>query len=138
MRPEEIDKDNIFKVPENYFEELPGRIQSKIRSREKRFLPEINWLGILKISVSLAAVLFFVLYFAPLKTSTGPTAPEAILAQVNTDDVIAYLELTDINIDELIVQTDPDAVDLWQDEDDPLIDELDLDEDQLQDFLHTY
>ncbi len=139
MKPEDIEKDNIFKVPENYFEELPGRIQSKIQARKQGLFPEINWQGILKFSVSIAAAaLFLIWYFTPPKTSAVSPEPEEILAQVNTDDVIAYLELTDINLDDLIAQTDAGQVELWQGQDDPLLDGLDLNQDQLQDFINTY
>ncbi len=138
MKRENFDNDNIFKVPEHYFEELPGRIQEKIRSRERSFWPEVNWQGIIKFSVSIAAALFLLFYFHPEKSQNDLTAPERILAQVNTDDVIAYLELTDLNVDDFLAETGPGNMDLWEGDEDPLIDDLNLNENQLEQFLDTY
>ncbi len=138
MKRENFDNDNIFKVPEHYFEELPGRIQEKIRSRERSFWPEVNWQGIIKFSVSIAAVLFLLFYFHPEKSQNDLAVPEQILAQVNTDDVIAYLELTDLNVDDFLAETGPGNMDLWEGDEDPLIDDLNLNENQLEQFLDTY
>lgn len=138
MKLEDIDKDNIFKVPDSYFDKLPGRIQSKVQSGNQKFLLEVPWLTVLKISVSMAAILFFIFYFGPFKTQGNLPNPENLLAQVKTDDVIAYLELTDLSIDDLIEQSDLTDADLWQDEEDPLIDDLDLDENQLLNLIDPY
>ena len=138
MKLEEIDRDNIFKVPESYFDELPVRIQSKISSRKRKFLPDLNWSVVLKVSISLAAILFFVLYLGPQKTQNELSEPENLLAQVSADDVIAYLELEDIWTNDIIAQIDIREADLWQDDEDPLIDELDLDEEQLIDLIDAF
>ena len=138
MKLKEIDRDNIFKAPESYFDELPVRIQSKISSRKRKFFPDLNWSVVLKVSVPLAAILFFALYLGPQKTQNELSEPENLLAQVSADDVIAYLELEDIWTNDIIAQIDIRETDLWQDDEDPLIDELDLDEEQLIDLIDAF
>ncbi len=138
MKLEEINKDNIFKTPESYFDELPVRIQSKISSRERKFLPDLNWSVVLKVSVPIAAILLFALYLGPQKTQNELPGPENLLSQVSADDVIAYLELENIWTNDIIAQIDLREADLWQDDEDPLIDALDLDEEQLIDLIDAF
>jgi len=138
MKLGDFDKENIFKVPEHYFDELPGRIQENIHSRKQSIRPEIIRQAIIKLTVSMAAVLLIALYFMPEKKQNDIAIPENIIAQVNTDDIIAYLELTDLNVDDFIAQAEGGNFDLWQGDEDPLIDDLDLNESQLEQFLDTY
>jgi len=137
MKLENIDRNNIFKVPESYFDELPARTQSKIRQREKIFFPKLNWQMVVKVSISIATILFLILYLGPFKTQKDLSDPENLLAQVSVDEVIAYLELEDLNTNYIIDQIDLDA-DFWQDEEDSFLDELDLDESQLIEFIDAF
>ena len=138
MKLEDIDRDNIFKVPEGYFDELPTRTQSKIRQRERNFFPKPNWQLVVKISLSIATILLLILYLSPFKIQNNRTDPENLLAQVSTDDVIAYLELEDIGTNFIIDQIDLSNADFWQYDEDSFLDELELDESQLIEFIDAF
>lgn len=138
MKLEDIDRNNIFKVPQDYFDELPARTQSKIRQRERSFLPNINWQLVVKVSVSITTILLLVFYLNPFETKNELSNPGDILSQVSTDDVIAYLELEDIGTSNIIDQIDLSDADFLQYDEDSFLDELNLDESQLIEFIDAF
>ena len=111
MKLEDIDKKNIYKVPERYFDELPMKIQAKIEKQSATREHALNWNLWWKIAVpAMAVVLFFVLIKTP--ETARPQTPEELLAQVSANDVIAYLELTDISTDEILEEIDIAAIEM--------------------------
>ncbi len=84
---EDIPKKSIFNVPENYFEKLPARVQSRIS--EDRIHPHRKhvWEYALQYALPLLVVAVIVVYYCYPK----PDA-ETILASVETADLIQYLQ----------------------------------------------
>ena len=100
---EDIGKDNIFKVPENYFEELPMRIQSRIKNRDEPFLiPSFNWNQAIKIAIPALVLIVAILLAVFVNKNEAYQDADTILAEVSTDDMIAYLQASDISLDEIL------------------------------------
>ncbi|HEX8041625.1 MAG TPA: hypothetical protein VF490_20900 [Chryseosolibacter sp.] len=85
---EDIPKESIFRVPENYFVELPSRIQSRISVRKKTSSSEKHlWSYALRYALPLAVIAAILVYnYYP-----EPDA-ESILATVETADIVQYLQ----------------------------------------------
>lgn len=107
---EDIDKKNVHKIPDGYFDALPGVIQSRVAaerasSRRPSVAPSLKWA---LASIAMLAVGYFVFF-----RSTSPAAtPEELLAQVETQQLIDYLAVSDITTEEIIEGLDPNEVDL--------------------------
>ena len=129
-RLEDIDKKNPFKkAPAGYFEELPLRIQTQIAStsRQKNGRKSIGW-QLAAASFSIVVLTFF---FLPNRDTT-----ENLLAQVDHDDLISYLELTELEEYE-ITGTFIDFEDFTFENED-ILEEMDIDNDILDDVLLEY
>jgi len=107
---EEIPKKEVFKVPEGYFENLPGIIQARVAKQNtaKEFRPVFTY----ALRFALPAIfLFAVGLFWLTRPDQTPTA-ESILASIQTEDLVAYLEDGDLNTEELledVLLSDEDA-----------------------------
>ena len=103
-RLEEIEKKQVFTVPNNYFENLPSQIQQKIQSKTQRKpLFVFSWL---KYGISLATICLVLwmgyLYYQPSDTTTTQSGAENILADVSNDEIITYLQQSDVSQFELV------------------------------------
>lgn len=84
---EDIPKESIFRVPENYFVELPSRIQSRISGRKSFSAEKHVWQYALRYALPLVVIAAILVYnYAP-----EPDA-ESILATVETPDIVQYLQ----------------------------------------------
>ena len=106
-----IKKKNIYSVPDAYFDQLPNRIQSRVLKRKSVFGFGFDWSHVWKIATPAIAVILIVLYFGPQLTRQTQSA-EQILAQVSSEDLIAYLQTTDITEEEIVELVDFSDIDL--------------------------
>ena len=126
-------KQNPFKVPENYFEDLPSRIQEKINAKQEVPIKSMKTV-IFNAKVLAAASLILILGLAsififqlnePVNNTTDPIA----LEEFNT--VSDYL-ITDLDADELMQA----YVEMTNESDySYLISAEDLDEQEIIDYL---
>lgn len=110
---EQLSRQNIHRVPDGYFDDLPMRIQSRIADENQK--PVRTWQGSLIWQLSAAAVVLIIgAYFVFRMDSTNPN-PEEMLASVSNEEIIQYLEQEDIStldmstlvdLDELITEQD--------------------------------
>ncbi|MBY0433130.1 MAG: hypothetical protein K2U26_03380 [Cyclobacteriaceae bacterium] len=96
---EDIPKKNVFEVPEGYFDRLPGVIQSRIAEEKKQTRWSV-YLGFslkyaLPVLVIGAGIVFYLSRPAALSA-------EELLATVDTQQLVAYLDETEVNSDELL------------------------------------
>jgi hypothetical protein len=131
MKLEDIKKQNIYTVPDKYFDQLPTRIQSRVNDP----VSGLHWNRsiIFKLAVPAIAVIVMILYF-DRNDSFAPQDAEAILAQVSTEDLIAYIEDMDISTDEIIESIDFSDVELDFYENGTIINDLEI-EDESMDLL---
>ena len=87
-------------VPEGYFDRLPGIIQSRVseNSQAKVRLPVSQFALRYALPVVVVAILG-VMWFS--KTSK-PMDAESILASVQTEDLVAYLDEADVSTEEML------------------------------------
>lgn len=96
---EDIPKKDIFNVPEGYFEELPGIIQSRVtRSGRSQTSPVFGY----AVKYGLAAVVIAAASFFWLQNPGAVESPEALLSSIDTEDLVAYINDDDLSTDELL------------------------------------
>ncbi len=110
---EDIPNQNIFEVPDGYFDLLPHQIMERVQ-RKKSFFE----LPALKLSLRYALpVLILFLGLAYFLTPTTHHRPEEMLSTISTEHLIAYLNETDISLNDLLEvanldDTDADSLNL--------------------------
>jgi hypothetical protein len=105
---EDIPKKEIFNVPEGYFDKLPTQIQSRVAGREKR---DFTFVGNLKYALPIVTLLVVgIFWFYPMRQQQQDST--AMLATVNTEDLVAYLNESDLSTDEVLESVDFNAIDL--------------------------
>lgn len=131
---EEIPKNEVFKVPEGYFENLPGIIQARVAEKNK----EIRPVFIYALRFALPAIVLFALGIFWYARQDQTLTPESILASIQTEDLVAYLNEADLTTEELLENvslSDQDALEIegavyeleWNDAKvDDILDEIDL------------
>jgi hypothetical protein len=97
---EDIPKKDIFSVPDGYFEKLPGILQSRLTEHHQ---PSWKTSPIFRYSVRVAIpVLALAVGIFWYTRQTGGTDAEMILASVETEDLMVYLQESDLSTEELM------------------------------------
>lgn len=96
---EDIPKNHPFKVPEGYFDKLPGIIQARVaeQSEVKEAKPYFRLALQYALPVVVLAIVA-VIYFVPKNGQDVDT----MLASVSTEELVAYLEDSEITTEELL------------------------------------
>lgn len=137
---EKLDKKQVFSVPNNYFESLPSIIQNKaIGSTRKKLYWQRS--GALKIALPLVLIVLIAGFWAYKLQSVNVNSDAniaAMLDEVSSTELVAYIEETDMTTDEIlsIVSFDNEqlndltyGIDDLSDEDlDVIIDDINLDD----------
>ena len=107
---EDIPKKQIFEVPEGYFEKLPGIIQSRVAKPQ----PEERWWFTYRYSLrfALPAVILLAAGIFWFNNSQTDVNAENILASIQTEDLITYLNEGDLTTEELLEHVELDAEDV--------------------------
>lgn len=96
---EDIPKNNAFKVPEGYFDRLPGIIQARITAVK----PQPWWTPFLRYGLRFAipvmAITVAALFY---RNGSGAPSTEELIASVDSANLVAYLGDTDISSDDLL------------------------------------
>ncbi len=132
----DIEKNQPFKVPEGYFDNLEDRIMARVEqeqneSRKKPVIRLNNWV---KYAVAASISLLAIFFILQPGNDTDPTAAE-ILAEIPEDAIVDYLAFTDITSDEII-----DAASFTLSEADSLqpVNNLDLTVEEIDLLLEEY
>ena len=137
MKLEDFDKHNIYTVPDQYFDELPGRIKKKILDRNHRWRWQPDAMPAWKYAVPAMCMLLAIVYFGIRQNAKISSNPQQIIAQVDNSDILAYLENSGISTDEIIEGYQPAYLDSLPDN--ALPDQsLPLDDDEVKDILQEY
>lgn len=96
---EDIPKKAIFEAPYGYFDKLPGLIQARISENKPRQVARPYLRYALQYALPVVALLVAALIF--LKPAQ-PVDAERLLASVSTEELAAYLEQSDLSLDELL------------------------------------
>jgi hypothetical protein len=109
---EDIPKKKVFDVPEGYFDSLPGIIQARVSKPEREITTRPVFAYALRYALPVVLVASIGIFW--LTRQPTVTSPEAILASIETEDLVAYLETTDFTTDELLDEVSLDANDVQQ------------------------
>lgn len=97
---EDIPKAQPFQVPDNYFEDLPMRIQARIQKPESRSVWAGEWGLALKLAIPILIIgIGAVLFWPRVPLSNDPLAS---LDSVPTSELLAYLEADEISTEEIL------------------------------------
>lgn len=107
---EDIPKKQIFEVPDGYFEKLPGIIQSRVVKPQL----ERSWWFTYRYSLrfALPAVILLAAGIFWFNGSQTDVNAENILASIQTEDLITYLNEGDLTTEELLEHVELDAQDV--------------------------
>ena len=96
---EDIPKKHPFEVPEGYFDSLPGIIQSRIadKSEVREAKPYFRYALQYALPVVILAIVT-IIYVVPSK----PQSIDSMLSSVSTEELVAYLEQSEITTEELL------------------------------------
>ena len=95
-RLEDLPRTTPFTTPDGYFDQLPGKIQSRIPTSASRSSSiAVRYMVRLGLPAILLAAAF--LYYR-----SGTSDAETILASVDTQEIINYLQETGMSTDEML------------------------------------
>lgn len=101
---EEISKKEVFSVPDGYFDKLPTIIQTRaVESTKKKTV--LVPAGLLKLAIPVALVVLISGYvgFKYLNNPVRKDARiEAMIAEISSEELVSYLDQSDITSDELL------------------------------------
>lgn len=108
-RLEDIPKKTLFKVPDGYFDRLPGVIQARVAEKPAQSV----WVKAGRYTLKYA-VPAIVLGLVALTLWNGPSrqSTEEILAGIESEQLVAYLEETDINADDILMSLDLEQIEV--------------------------
>jgi hypothetical protein len=143
MKLEDINKDKPFKVPDQYFEEFPERLMDRIRKESEKDRGKVNRGRMISlpamIKMAVAASILALITFGIYQINFEGRSPDQLLAEVPTESLIAYLEESELSVDELIETIDMELII----EEDPLMEpyllpENEIDEKMIEDIMIDY
>ncbi len=139
LNPALFSKTLPFQVPETYFKELPLAVMEKVEVKKSAWTLNLDWLIQKKwalVPVMMMVIIASYFFFTEQNETVGT---DELIAQISTDDLIAYLEasemttediLDNINIDEFSGELDV--------ENESLLDEIELDGEMLDELLDEF
>lgn len=129
---ENIPKQETFSVPEGYFENLPAKIQARVSSAKPE--AETSFIFRYKLQYVLPAV-FFVAFGVFWFTDTRQSADVAsMLASIETEDIVTYLNNTEITTEDLLENVEFNEGDLEEIEN--AVYELNMDDAEMDEVLN--
>ena len=133
---EDIPKNNVFKVPEGYFDKLPGIIQSRIAldkpAEERPFFVLALRYAIPIVVLVVAGIFIFQNY------ESAPRDTASLLASVSNEELVSYLmEGDDVSTDELLEDININDIDINSLQEEPLMD-FNLNDQELNDLSNEF
>lgn len=101
---ENFSKEEMYSVPDGYFDKLPTIIQAKaIESTQNRMV--FSNVGVLKFAIPTLLLLIMAGYFG-YKYQNNPTGLdtkiELMLAEVSTEEMVSFLDESELSSDDLL------------------------------------
>lgn len=104
----DLPKKDPFRAPEGYFDTLQEKIDARIGLEKKGRVIQVNWRHIGYAVAASVTLLVAVLIGIRNPTEQRPNV-EQMLAEISFEECIAYLEASDIEIDEIVQGTPLEA-----------------------------
>lgn len=103
MKLEDIPKKDIYSAPEGYFERLEKDIQTRIEGKPEGKVVSFykhNRLGL--IGLAAAASIALLIVFLPITNTEESMDVTSMLAEISTEDCLAYLEGSELTMEQII------------------------------------
>lgn len=103
---EKLNKRNIYQVPDDYFKDLPMKIQAKVQIEQssRSILTKMQWMPQM---LGVAAVVVLAFFWFQYR-SDNQVDTTSLLAEVSDDTIIEYLANEDVSYYQLSSQFDTD------------------------------
>lgn len=125
---DDIEKKNIYQVPDDYFDKLPGIIQSRAvnESKKKSFI----WASpAVKYALPVLMIIIMAGYYTFFNNSDTPKTATELLAEIDTNELVDYLAYSEITTEEILEASNLDDIEFdFESEDIDLLNDSDLDE----------
>lgn len=100
MKLEDLPKKQPFNVPDGYFDDLPQRIQKRISSNERSYVGA--WFIRYKLHYALSVIVLVVLAIWWMPKSETTSDVESMLATVETEELLNFLDQSELTTEELL------------------------------------
>lgn len=129
-----LEKKQVFEVSSGYFDDLPSRIQNRVIATEHRSSPGFILSRSLKFALPVIALIIMSIYFG-IRFENSRLDVQALIDEVSTEQLVAYLNDSDLSTDEILALIDIDELDIdgMMDEEIGLLNEIEL-ESVLEDY----
>lgn len=123
-----LEKKNVYEVKQSYFDELPTRIQDRVIAKEKKSNPVYLLTSSLKFALPVIALIMMAVYFGN-RYNAQEVDVLALIDEVSTEELVAYLNSSDLGTDEIIALIDVEELDIdgMLNEDIILLDDIEFD-----------
>jgi hypothetical protein len=103
MKLDDIPKKPIFDVPDGYFDQLPGKIQSRISGKMQS---EKSFVFRYRLQYAIPVLVFFVVGALWLFRPAPANDVDSLLASVETEHLVAYLNESELTTEDVLEQVD--------------------------------
>ncbi len=135
IKLDDIAKNTPFKVPDNYFEQLSADILERKSGLNQK--SAWVWTPAMKLALASTFVLMITLTIVLRINFNSPDKFDEFLADVSTEDIVAYLASSDLNEFELLEAIDDETMLDFEIEDD-FMQDLEIDDESLDDIFQDY
>ena len=121
-----------FTVPKGYFDMLPGMVQARVATPERK--PVFSFPVALKYALPVITLTIAVIFWMQRNDVNTTQDVQQLLAEIPTADIIDYLEESDLTLMDII-----ESLDYEEFEFDDFMDELDtITEEDMEAYLEDY
>ena len=131
---EDIPKKNVFEVPDGYFDRLPGIVQARVADAKKE--PQWSLYSLSSLKYALPALIIGITVLLFLNRTESMTTEE-MLSSVDTANLVAYLDESELNSDDLleVVPLDSNEADAIEDDS---MNEIDVNEKDIESLSNEF
>ncbi len=136
---EHLKKENVFQVPDQYFETLPELINEKVKKNNSQSGTKVIRMTF-RYALPVAAMVVVAIYLGIFSQSTDESLEvEDMIANITVEELYDYLENSEISTDEIIASLDNEELDLdFNDGSINLIDDLDLTDENMEMIIDEF
>ncbi len=138
FRLDNLEKKNIYQVPNGYFDDLPGIIQSKVVKKAPFYTTNIFKVTT-RYALPAICLVLLVVYAGLFRTQSEIENYDSLLSSVSDEELLAYLNESDISVEEIIESVGEEEIALGFDSDAAsLIEELTIDDENLDELIEEF
>ena len=130
----EMPKKQVYSVPDDYFDNLPTIIQSRVIKQERKLFFFPNWSSSIRYALPALALVLMVTYFG-VRINNNNIDVQAMLEDIPTEELVLFLAESDISTEEILSMVDLNEFDI----DGMIEEEIQLlDDNEWDDLLEEY